>query len=264
MLQARQLVTACHHVLKTLFVVSVLVIVYVYLNFVLGLYPWSRPLAQQLFALFLHPLYTTGTAVLRALPNLVFLAILVMMTRYILKIVRFFFAGLDQGTITLANFDRDWAWPTYRIIRLLIIAFTLVVAYPYIPGSGSAAFKGVSLWYQRGNGSWHRRQTLHPLTVRQANSASRLTRCRRFATTRAPKTMPQEKRNDGERNVVMANDWTRHITGSADRRCDTLAWGLTTLRKHSWVSQHPRASASQRSDWKAGGIQPLAGAPDPG
>jgi hypothetical protein len=66
MLQARQLVTACHHVLKTLFVVSVLVIVYVYLNFVLGLYPWSRPLAQQLFALFLHSLYTIGTAVLSA------------------------------------------------------------------------------------------------------------------------------------------------------------------------------------------------------
>ena len=83
---------------------------------------------------------------LSALPNLVFLAILVMMTRYVLRGARFFFAGLDRGTITLANFDRDWAWPTYRIIRVLIIAFTLVVAYPYIPGSGSEAFKGVSLF----------------------------------------------------------------------------------------------------------------------
>jgi hypothetical protein len=72
----------------------------------------------------------------------VFLAILVMMTRYVLKVARFFFAGLDQGTIPLANFDRDWAWPTYRIIRVLIIAFMLVVAYPYIPGSGSRPSKG--------------------------------------------------------------------------------------------------------------------------
>jgi small-conductance mechanosensitive channel len=106
----------------------------------------SGPLAQQLFALFLDPLYTIGTAVLNALPHLVFLALLAMMTRYALKVARFFFAGLDHGTITLANFDRDWAWPTYRIIRLLIIAFVLVVAYPYIPGSESDAFKGVSLF----------------------------------------------------------------------------------------------------------------------
>ena len=55
LLQARQLVTALHTVLTTLTVVSVVVIVYVYLNFILGWYPWSRPLAQQLFALFLHP-----------------------------------------------------------------------------------------------------------------------------------------------------------------------------------------------------------------
>jgi hypothetical protein len=71
--------------------------------------PWSRPLAQHLFTLFLHPLYTIGTAVLTALPNLVFLAILVMLTRYVLRVARFFFAGLAQGTITLASFDRDWA-----------------------------------------------------------------------------------------------------------------------------------------------------------
>ena len=146
LLQTRQLLTAFHHILKTLSILSVLVIVYVYLNFVLGLYPWSRPLAQQLFALFLNPLHIIGTAVLNTLPNLVFLAILVMMTRYVLKAARFFFASLDQGTITLANFDRDWAWPTYRIVRLLIVAFVLVVAYPYIPGSGSEAFKGVSLF----------------------------------------------------------------------------------------------------------------------
>jgi small-conductance mechanosensitive channel len=146
LLQARQLGTAFYRVRKTLYVLSMSVIVYVYLNFVLGLYPWSRPLAQHLFALFLHPLYTIGTAVLRTLPNLVFLAILFMLMRYALKAARFFFASLDQGTITLANFDRDWAWPTYRIIRLLIVAFVLVVAYPYIPGSSSDAFKGVSIF----------------------------------------------------------------------------------------------------------------------
>ena len=86
------MLTTFHTVLKTLSVLSVLVIVYVYLNFVLGLYPWSGH-GQQLFALFLHPLYTIVTAVLNALPDLVFLAILVMLTRYALKVARVCFCG---------------------------------------------------------------------------------------------------------------------------------------------------------------------------
>jgi small-conductance mechanosensitive channel len=48
--------------------------------------------------------------------------------------------------IQLPSFDRDWAIPSYRILRVLVIAFAVVVAYPYIPGSHSDAFKGVSLF----------------------------------------------------------------------------------------------------------------------
>ena len=68
------------------------------------------------------------------------------MTRYLLKFVKLFFVGVEKGTITFANFDPDWAGPTYRIIRLLVVAFAVVVAYPYIPGSRSAAFQGVSIF----------------------------------------------------------------------------------------------------------------------
>jgi small-conductance mechanosensitive channel len=87
-----------------------------------------------------------GAATLDALPNLIFVAILIVVTRYLLKLVRLFFSGIADGTITLANFDRDWAWPTYRIVRFLAVAFAAVVAYPYIPGSSSAAFRGVSIF----------------------------------------------------------------------------------------------------------------------
>jgi small-conductance mechanosensitive channel len=87
-----------------------------------------------------------GAAILDALPNLIFLAILIVVIRYALKLVRLFFAGVHGGTITLANFDADWAWPTYRILRFLVIAFGVVVAYPYIPGSESRAFQGVSIF----------------------------------------------------------------------------------------------------------------------
>jgi small-conductance mechanosensitive channel len=59
---------------------------------------------------------------------------------------RLFFTGIERGRIRLANFDREWSRPTYKIVRLLIISFAVVVAYPYIPGSSSDAFKSVSIF----------------------------------------------------------------------------------------------------------------------
>lgn len=146
LVQAKQLWKTLQGLLKALHVLAVVTIVYVALNLVLGLYPWTRPLAQRLFYIVLDPLRTMGTAFLEALPNLVFIAILIIVVRYVLKATRLFFAGVDNGTIPLSGFDREWAWPTYKIIRLLVIAFTVVVAYPYIPGSGSEAFKGISIF----------------------------------------------------------------------------------------------------------------------
>ena len=40
----------------------------------------------------------------------------------------------------------DWAEPTYKTMRFLFIIGALVIAYPYIPGSDSLAFKGVSVF----------------------------------------------------------------------------------------------------------------------
>ena len=87
-----------------------------------------------------------GHAALAAIPDLVFLVILFLLTRYILRMIRTFFEGIDSGAVRLVSFEQEWAWPTYRILRLLAIVFALVVAYPYIPGSQSDAFKGISLF----------------------------------------------------------------------------------------------------------------------
>jgi small-conductance mechanosensitive channel len=144
--RAEQLRIALHRALQTMDTLVVLVLLYVYFHFVLSLYPWTRQFAEHLLTLLLNPLVTMGAALLAAVPNLVFIAVLVVVTRYLLKLTRLFSEAVAQGTVTLSGFDREWASPTYRIIRLLIIAFAVVVAYPYIPGSESAAFKGVSLF----------------------------------------------------------------------------------------------------------------------
>jgi len=67
-------------------------------------------------------------------------------TRYVLRLVLMFFDGIEHGRISVASLDSELAQPTYRIVRLLIVVFAMVVAYPYIPGSDSEAFKGISLF----------------------------------------------------------------------------------------------------------------------
>jgi small-conductance mechanosensitive channel len=132
--------------LRLLRVVVYLVLAYFYLNTVLGLFPWTRPAARVLFQLILNPLESLWLGFLGALPDVAFLVVLWLVVRYILKVIRAFFKGVEMGRIKLEKFEADWAEPTFRIVRILVIAFAIVIAYPYIPGSESAAFKGVSVF----------------------------------------------------------------------------------------------------------------------
>jgi small-conductance mechanosensitive channel len=126
--------------------VVVFTAVFVYLNMVLGLFPWTRPLHAQVRSWFVDPLRVLGNGLLAAVPNLIFLAILFVLLRWTIGLIRVFFDAVERGSVTLAGFDPEWAKPTYRIVRVLVVLLGVVVAYPYIPGSSSAAFKGVSLF----------------------------------------------------------------------------------------------------------------------
>jgi small-conductance mechanosensitive channel len=81
------------------------------------------------------------------LPNLFFLAAIVVVAYYVTRFVKFLFIQVARGALTLPGFYPDWAMPTYKIARFLIAAFTLVVAFPYLPGSSSPAFQGVSIFF---------------------------------------------------------------------------------------------------------------------
>jgi len=70
----------------------------------------------------------------------------VIVTRYVLKVVSFVFAEIGLGRIRLHGFYPEWALPTGRIVRVVIIALAVVMIYPFIPGSNSLAFKGISLF----------------------------------------------------------------------------------------------------------------------
>jgi small-conductance mechanosensitive channel len=129
-----------------LWTAAVLIAVVFYLNYILQLFPWTRWLGKRLLDLLVAPLRAAGEGLLVLIPDLLFLAILVVVTRYALQALRLLFTGVAEGRVSLANFDREWAWPTYRLVRLLVLVFAIVVAYPYIPGSSSDAFKGISVF----------------------------------------------------------------------------------------------------------------------
>ncbi len=133
-------------VLNVFWVAGIVVAVYLYLNYVLALFPWTNAIAKSLFGIAVEPVRTLGLGLIGFIPNLAFLTVLVLVTRYGLKAMRLFFEGVAGGAVKLKAFDPEWAWPTFRLVRFLVIAFAVVVAYPYIPGSQSEAFKGVSLF----------------------------------------------------------------------------------------------------------------------
>ena len=124
----------------------VVALFYAYLRFTLGLFPWTRGLSNSLVTLAVDPLRFLGQQLIAQVPNLVFLAILFLITRFVIRMVRFFFEGVAAGTVRLPNFDADWAVPTYKLVRTLIVALALVVAYPYVPGSDTDAFRGISIF----------------------------------------------------------------------------------------------------------------------
>ena len=146
LVKAEQIWHALTSILNFAWAVCLLVIVYFYLNYVLALFPWTRALGRSLLEIAVDPLRTMGLGLLGMVPKLVFLAILILVTRYLLRLIRLFFDGVANGTVTVGDFDPEWAWPTYRLVRMLVVVLAAVVAYPYVPGSGSEAFKGISLF----------------------------------------------------------------------------------------------------------------------
>jgi small-conductance mechanosensitive channel len=123
-----------------------LVVALIYFGFVLAQFPRTRGMSRNLGDLALGPLNTIMSGIIASIPSLVFLAVLFFVVRFSLRLIRLFFQAVEHGRVKFENFDAEWAQPTYKIVRIGVVAFALIVAYPYIPGSDSAAFRGVSLF----------------------------------------------------------------------------------------------------------------------
>ncbi|BAV06993.1 Mechanosensitive ion channel [Filimonas lacunae] len=126
--------------------VILLIVLYITLLLLFGIFPWTRKLADSLLSSFLTPLRKIVTGTWHYLPNLVTIAVICFVFRLVLKGIRFLKEEVETGVLRLPGFYADWAAPTYQIIRVLALAFMLIVIFPYLPGSNSPVFKGVSVF----------------------------------------------------------------------------------------------------------------------
>ncbi|MGP4843022.1 mechanosensitive ion channel family protein [Marinobacter sp. 1Y8] len=131
--------------LKFIRTAAVLVLAYLCIEFVLYQFPWTRSTATILLDMVVDPLTSIVVAFFDYLPELIFLIILIAVARYLIKLMHLFFRSVERGRVQLGEFDPEWAQPTFKLLRFFVILLTAVLAYPYIPGSGSAAFQGLSL-----------------------------------------------------------------------------------------------------------------------
>lgn len=145
-LRADRVWEALTRLLNLLGTLAIVVLAMLTLDGVLGLFPWTRPVANQLTGNVARPVGLLFRALLSAIPDLLFLIVLFFVVKYFLRFTRLFFDAMERGAVSFSGFESEWAQPTFRLVRILTIAFAIVVAYPYIPGSSSDAFKGVSLF----------------------------------------------------------------------------------------------------------------------
>jgi small-conductance mechanosensitive channel len=121
-------------------------VAFAYLTFTFGLFPATGNLAARLLGSFLTAVERVVGGALDFLPNLVFLLVLFFFVRGAIRLMSLAFDRLADGRLRLASFPQEFAQPTYKILRFLLVVFAIMVAYPYLPGSGSAAFRGVSIF----------------------------------------------------------------------------------------------------------------------
>jgi len=85
-------------------------------------------------------------SVIDFLPSLIFILMVAGLTHFMIRLVKVVFDGINRGSIEIKGFYREWAKPTYVLLRLLMIIFALVIVFPYLPGSDSPALKGLSIF----------------------------------------------------------------------------------------------------------------------
>jgi small-conductance mechanosensitive channel len=123
-----------------------LVLTYFWLTFVLRRFPYTRQWGESLREFLLTRFATMGLAIVRWMPDLFTIVVIVLIMRFVGRLAYLLFEAAEQDRVKLPGIYPETAQPTRRLVTMLLWLFTVVLCYPYMPGSDSDAFKGMSVF----------------------------------------------------------------------------------------------------------------------
>ncbi len=146
LLHTERLVAAVRLAVRALWWTLALVLAYEWLGYVLRQFPYTRPWGEELTRYLLGVADRIGRGVFGALPDLLIAVVIFLMARGVIALFRPFFTRLAAADDRQGGWlDADTAGPTRRLFSIAVWLFAAVMAYPYLPGAQSEAFKGLSL-----------------------------------------------------------------------------------------------------------------------
>jgi small-conductance mechanosensitive channel len=145
-LQASRLLELTQRLVAFVAILAAAFVVYSWLTFVLRRFPYTRPWGESMREFLLSTVSHLALGFAHALPGLFTVAIIFLITRFFIRLINALFAGVENRRFTLPWVYPETAQPTKRLVNGLLWLFALIVAYPYLPGSGTDAFKGISVF----------------------------------------------------------------------------------------------------------------------
>ena len=111
-----------------------------------SIFPKTKKFAVEILSYIWNPVKTIALDVVHYIPNLFTICIIWFAVHYLVKLVRYLAGEIQAERLKLGSFYADWAIPTYHIVRFLLYAFMIAMVYPYLPGSKSGVFQGISVF----------------------------------------------------------------------------------------------------------------------
>jgi len=133
--------------LKVSKILLLALILFLYLPLMFSFLPWTQDLVNKFYAFISVPLKKIFIGLwLFISQKLIYIVIIFYVSKYLLHILSYVTREIENEKLKVKGFHRDWAKPTYNLVKILVITFTFVFMFPYLPGSDSKAFQGVSIF----------------------------------------------------------------------------------------------------------------------
>ncbi|ABF43074.1 MscS Mechanosensitive ion channel [Candidatus Koribacter versatilis Ellin345] len=124
----------------------ILVFIQAYLTITLGFFSVTREISQHVTGWVGAQLTTLAKSGVDYLPNLLVVGVIFLVTYYVYRFLRVIFGEIAKGELKIRGFYPDWSEPTEKLLRGFVFILAAVVAFPYLPGSKSPAFQGISIF----------------------------------------------------------------------------------------------------------------------